>query len=354
MPDNNLNDYIVDQIKNLVSIPSPAGNAGAAVEYLETELSRMGIRHNRTRRGALLVTLPGHEAGPHRTLLAHVDTLAAMVKEILVNGSLRLTAVGGFAANTIEGEYCTVVTNGNTRFRGTILIDEASIHVNPEKLAADKRDLDHMVVRLDAEVKSRADTERLGIAAGDYVHFDPRCELTDTGFVKSRHLDDKAGVACLLGVLRTVAGSRQQPCRTTHFYFSTSEEVGFGASAGVPEETGELLAVDMGAVGKGQESDEYTVAICAKDSTGPFDYGLRRRLVDFCQRDNIPFKVDTYPHYGSDAAVAVRAGIDAIAGLIGPGIDASHNLERTHRRALDATMRLILAYLELLPKEVTQ
>ena len=158
---------------------------------------------------------------------------------------------------------------------------------------------------------------------------------------------DKAGTACLLAAARTMTASGKKPRRTVHLYFSTSEEIGFGASAGIPEGTGQLLAVDMGAVGKDQESSELSVSICAKDTTGPFDLRLRQHLVDLCRTNNIPYKVDIYPFYSSDAAVAVRAGHDVLTGLIGPGIDASHNLERTHRRALDATIRLITAYLEL-------
>jgi putative aminopeptidase FrvX len=349
MVDDKLTDYIIEQIAHLVAIPSPAGDTNAAVMHLEAELTGMGFRHQRTRRGSLLVSLPGREAGPHRTLLGHVDTLAAMVKEIMSDGCLRMTLVGGFAPNSVEGEYCTIATNSGKRFRGTILLEDASVHVHSDKVRSTERKIENMKVRLDAEVKDRAEVTALGIAVGDYIHFDPRFERTETGFIKTRHLDDKAGVSCMLGALKAVSSAGLQPRRTTHFFFSTSEEVGFGASSGVPDATGELLAVDMGAVGRGQESDEYTVAICAKDSTGPFDYALRQRLVEFCRRDEIPHKVDIYPHYGSDAAVALRAGIDAVAGLIGPGIDASHNMERTHHKALQATVRLILAYLELTP-----
>jgi putative aminopeptidase FrvX len=204
-----------------------------------------------------------------------------------------------------------------------------------------------MRIRLDAEVKTQKEIAALGVAVGDYVFLDPRLEVTLTGFVKSRHLDDKAGVACLLGALKLLVEERRRPRLTLHCYFSTSEEVGFGASSGIPEGTGELLAVDMGAVGLGQESDEYSVAICAKDSTGPFDYCLRERLSELCRQQKIPCKVDVYPHYGSDAAAALRSGNDVVTGLIGPGINASHSLERTHRKALLSTVQLILAYLEL-------
>ncbi len=323
--------------------PSLAGHTDEAIAHVEQELTRFGVKHQRTGRGALLVTIEGRERGAQRALTAHVDTLGAMVKELGKDGSLRFTSVGGYALGTVEGEYVTIEAGSGKRLRGTILFDEPSAHVS-KKINDTKREFENMRIRLDAEVKDAKGTTKLGIAVGDYVHFDPRCEVTETGFIKTRHLDDKAGVACLLGALKALTDAGARPRRTTHFLFSTSEEVGFGASAGIPPEVTELVAVDMGAVGKGQESDEYSVCICAKDSTGPFDYALRQRLVKLCRTQKIPYKVDIYPFYGSDAAVAVRAGLDAVTGLIGPGINASHNLERTHRKALTATVRLILAY----------
>jgi putative aminopeptidase FrvX len=341
--DEKLTDYVVEQVVRLVKTPSLAGHTDEAISYVEEELTHVGIAHRRTGRGALLATLKGREEGMHRALTAHVDTLGAMVKELGSDGSLSFTAVGGYALATVEGEYVTIETRSGKLVRGTILFDEPSALVS-KKINDTKREFENMRIRLDAEVRNQKDLAKLGVAVGDYVHFDPRCEVTDTGFIKTRHLDDKAGVACLLGALKALAESGSRPRRTTHFLFSTSEEVGFGASAGIPPETRELVAVDMGAVGKGQESDEYSVCICAKDSTGPFDYAMRQRLVKLCRSQKIPFKVDIYPFYGSDAAVAVRAGLDAVTGLIGPGINASHNLERTHRKALAATVRLVLAY----------
>jgi putative aminopeptidase FrvX len=345
MNEDGLTRYVVEQIVNLVRIPSPTGYTQEAVQYLEAELDKLKVGHERTKRGSLIATLPGRETGPHRTLAGHVDTLGAMIKEINREGELLLTRVGSYSLNSVEGEYCTIVTGDGARFRGTILFEKPSVHVY-DSVGTVERKLENMRIRLDAIAAGDKGVESLGIRVGDYVHFDPRVELTETGFVKARHLDDKAGVACMLGAIKAIAESGRKPRLETHFYFSTSEEVGFGASAGIPSETAELIAVDMGAVGKGQKSDEYSVCICAKDTTGPFDFSLRQRLIQFCRRDGIACKVDVYPFYGSDAAVAVRAGLDTITGLIGPGIDASHSLERTHRQALGATVRLIVAYLE--------
>ncbi|MBM3315260.1 M42 family metallopeptidase, partial [candidate division WOR-3 bacterium] len=246
-----LGDYLVEQLVRLVKTPSLAGHTGAAVRLLEHELGRAGVAHRRTGRGALLATVEGREPGPQRALTAHVDTLGAMVKEVRDDGTLLFTPVGVYALATVEGEYVTVETGAGKTFRGTILYAEPSAHVS-RKVAEAKREFEEMRIRLDAEVRNAGEVSRLGVAVGDYVHFDPRCEVTETGFVKSRHLDDKAGVACVLAALKALVESGQRPRRTTHFLFSTSEEVGQGASAGLPAGVGELLAVDMGAVGNGQ------------------------------------------------------------------------------------------------------
>jgi putative aminopeptidase FrvX len=201
--DDRLTDYVVEQVVRLVKTPSLAGHTDEAVSYVEQELDRSGVKHRRTGRGALLATLEGRAPGPNRALTAHVDTLGAMVKEIGSDGSLLFTPVGGYALATVEGEYVTVETDSGKHFRGTILFDEPSAHVS-KKIAETKREFENMRVRLDAEVRDAKAVAKLGIAVGDYVHFDPRCEVTETGFIKTRHLDDKAGVACLLGALKAL------------------------------------------------------------------------------------------------------------------------------------------------------
>lgn len=92
--------------------------------------------------------------------------------------------------------------------------------------------------------------------------------------------------------------------------------------------------------------DEYHVSICAKDSSGPYDYGMRSRLVSLAQKNKIPYKVDIFPFYGSDGSAALSAGYDIRVGLIGPGVSASHGVERTHTKGLQATKDLILACIE--------
>ncbi len=338
-------DETKELIKQLVSIPSPSGYTEKVIQYVENIFNDLGVESKRNNKGGLIATLPGKNQEQHRMLTAHVDTLGAMVKEIKSNGRLRLDLIGGFRYNSIEGEYCTIHTSSGKEFTGTILMHQTSVHVYKDAGKAE-RNQENMEVRIDAKVKNEEDVRALGIEVGDFVSFDPRVELTDNGFIKSRHLDDKASVAILIQLIKRLKEENITLPYTTHFLISNNEEIGYGGNSNIPEETVEYLAVDMGAIGDGQATDEYTVSICAKDSSGPYHYGLRNHLIHLAKENGIEYKVDIYPYYGSDASAAIRAGHDIVHGLIGPGIDASHAFERTHEDSLKHTENLLYHYLQ--------
>ena len=337
--------YLIATLEALVHTPSPTGYAERGIAMIERELETLGFSSARTRKGACILTLTGRENGPGRGLTAHVDTLGGMVKEIKPNGRLRLTKIGGYAWNTVEGEGCRIFTSSGAEIRGSLLCVKASAHVHGKDVAESKRDDADMEVRLDALITNAEDAHALGIAVGDYVAFDPRAEFSPAGFFRSRHLDDKAGVACLLAALKALSSAGVRPTVQTTIHFSNYEEVGHGAASGFPDNLGELVAVDMAAVGEGQASDEFHVTVCVKDSGGPYSHALSCRLRSLAEENSIPMKVDIYPYYGSDAEAFWRAGGDVEIALIGPGIDASHNYERTHVEALLATTQLVLAYI---------
>jgi putative aminopeptidase FrvX len=269
-----------------------------------------------------------------------------MVSEIKQNGRLKLSQLGGYAWNSIEGEGCLLLTRSGRSIRGSVLLTKASGHIHGEKVETTPRDGDTMEVRIDERSLTMGETEELGISVGDFVAFDPRVEKSPSGFIRSRHLDDKAGVACLLAAAQAMIGANEDPSQRTILHISNYEEVGHGAAAGLPGDLFELVAIDMAPVGEGQTSDEFHVTICAKDKGGPYHHKLTRQLEELAQSAEIPFKTDVYPYYGSDGEAYWRAGGDVRVALLGPGIDASHNYERTHIDSLRATTQLIIAYLQ--------
>lgn len=331
---------VIRLTRDLIAIPSPTGYTGAVIDHLEALLAQAGIASRRTRKGALIA---GNHPAPTLAIAGHIDTLGAMVSGITSDGVIRLCQLGGWPVTSFEGEYATLITMGGATYRGTFLLDNPATHVNRE-VNSTLRSMENTHLRLDVEADSREALVELGISVGDVVAFDPRFEYTDSGFIRSRFLDNKAGSACLLEVALGLAKrlERLPVC----FLFSNYEEVGHGAAGGYPPSVEEMLVVDMGVVGKGPAGDEFHTSICAKDSDGPYDYDLRCELVRLAVEAGIPHKVDVYPYYSSDGTAAWRAGNDFRVALVGPGVSASHGVERTHGKALDATCRLIRALID--------
>lgn len=335
----------IDILKKLVETPSPSGYTNEVMKVISSYLDELNVDYVKTNKGAIVATILGDNNSSHRLLTAHTDTLGAMVKEVKSNGRVKLSLIGGFSWNAMEGESCFIHTSSGKKVRGTILLHQTSVHVYKNS-GSIERNADNMEIRIDEKVFSKEDTSKLGIDVGDFVSFDPRFEETESGFIKSRHLDDKASTALLLQLMKNIKSSNIQLPYTTHFYISNNEEIGYGGNSNIPSEVVEYIAVDMGALGDGQTSDEYTVSICAKDSSGPYHYELTRHLVNLAKEHNIGYKLDIYPYYGSDASAAIRAGYDVKHALFGPGIESSHAFERTHIDSLKHSASLLEAYVK--------
>ena len=335
----------IDYLKKLTSIPSPTGFTREVADYLVEELERLGYKPIRTNKGGVNVIVKGKDDNKHRVVTAHVDTLGAMVRAVKADGRLKMAKIGGYPWNMIEGENCLVhVASTGKTVSGTILIHQTSTHVYRDAGTAERTE-DNMEVRLDAKVRNEKETRDLGIDVGDFISFDPRTIITETGFIKSRFLDDKVSAAILLDLLRKYKEENIELPQTTHFMFSVFEEVGYGANSNLPKEAVEYLAVDMGAMGDDQQTDEYTVSICVKDASGPYNYEFRNHLVQLAKDNDIQYKLDIYLYYGSDASAAMRAGAEVKHALLGAGIESSHSYERTHIDSVEQTQKMVDVYL---------
>ena len=335
--------YMLNQLKVLTGIPSPTGMTHEISNYLMAELTRLGFTPERTPKGTVMCCLGG--SGHPLALSAHVDALGAMVRAVKSNGCLRYTQVGGYSDNAIENETVKIHTRSGTVYTGTVQSTHASVHVWG-RTTDEKRSDESLEIVVDEETWSKADTEALGIRPGDYISLDPRTVVTESGFIKSRHLDDKASSAVLLTLAREVAEGRVVLPRRTYIVFTVYEEVGHGAAPLSKLDLEDMLAVDMGCVGDDLVCKENMVSICAKDSAGPYDYDFTSELVALAEEKGLPYAVDIYPSYSSDASAALRAGLDARFALCGQGVYASHGYERTHVKGMLATLSLVTAYVE--------
>lgn len=331
-------------LKEILAINSPTGYTMDAIEFLKSTIDDIGFPTQVTPKGNLVVKVEGQDSTITRGLSAHVDTLGLMVRSINGDGTLALTKLGGPLTPTLDGEYCEIITREGKTFTGTILSKSPSIHVFKDAATKD-RDIDSLIVKIDERVINKEDVLELGIQNGDIIAYDPKVVITDSGFVKSRFLDDKASVSILVSILRWIKAKNVQLPTNLTFIFSTYEEVGHGASW-IPEKISELLAVDMGCIGDDLACTEFDVSICAKDSSGPYDYELTTRLANYAKDKALNYALDIYPMYGSDASAALRGGANIKAALIGPGVASSHGMERTHVDALENTFKLIQGYVQ--------
>lgn len=335
-------NYILDLAKEILMIPSPSGYPVEIIPRIEQEAKKYQLFTEKTKKGNLIITMHG-QTDYTVGLSVHVDTLGAMVRSINSQGEIKFTTIGGPIWPTLDGEYCTIRTRDHKDYTGTFLSTSPAAHVYKDAKSKE-RTPEHMYVRLDEVVHSKEDVEKLGIEVGNFIFIDPKTTITSSNFIKSRFLDDKINVASIFGLIKYFHEQKIIPKQTIKFIISTYEEVGHGA-AFIPE-LDEMIAVDMGCIGDDLTCTEYDVSICPKDSTGPYDYELTNSLIALAKKHKISHAVDIYPYYGSDVSAAIHAGNDLKGALLGPGVHASHGMERTHVQAVEATIQLLIHYLQ--------
>ena len=329
--------------KELFLCDSPTGFTHKAIELVKGFVDELGYESKVLNNGALEISIKGKDSSKVVATSAHIDTLGLMVRSIKGNGNLALTTLGGPSTPTLDGEYCKVYTRDGRVYQGTIMSTSPAVHVYKDANSK-SRDIDSLEVRLDEVVKSKADVEKLGIQNGDIVCYDTKFTITESGFLKTRFIDDKASAVILLMLLKYVKENNLEFKYDTKIYFIVYEEVGHGAST-VSSSIDEFVTLDMGCVGLDLAGNEFAVSICAKDSHGPYDYELTTRLINLAKENNLDYTVDIFPFYGSDVGAARSAGVDFKGALIGTGVAASHGMERTHIKGIENTLKLIYLYL---------
>ena len=340
-------DFAWEQTAALLAIDSPTGFTDRAAAWVKAQFSALGFSADLTEKGGVLVDLGGANAENGLLLAAHTDTLGGMVAEVKGNGRLRITALGGMEANNAETENVRVHTRSGAVLEGTLQLCNASVHVNGE-YSTTKRTFDTTEIVLDEDASSAEDVKKLGIQVGDMVCFDPRTRRTTSGYLKSRFLDDKLSVGILLGFAKYLSDNHINLPRKTYIHITVYEEVGHGGSGSVPTGVTEAISVDMGCVGEGLQCTERQVSICAKDSGGPYSYGIVGKLIEAAKATGADYAVDVYPHYGSDVEATLRSGHDLRHGLIGAGVYASHGYERSHIDGVYNTLKVLTGYLSVI------
>lgn len=340
--------YLKDQLIHILNIPSPTGYTDAIVHYIGNELERLGVDFELTRRGAIRANLSGELKSPDRAVVAHLDTIGGMVNSLKDNGRLGISPIGTWSSRFAEGARVTIFTDQTSK-RGSILPLKASGH--SYNLEVDQQPIawDNIEIRVDECCNSALELSELGFNVGDFVAIDPGVEDIETGFLVSRHIDGKGGVATLLATMKAVRDYKIKLPVACHMLFTIAEEVGSGASAVLHQDVAEMVTLDMAALSPKQNSSEYGVSVIMKDASGPFEYHLTHKLLELCRENNLVHTRDVIDFYYCDSASAIEAGCDIRTALIGYGVDASHGYERMHMESLEQVAELVLHYIQSKP-----
>lgn len=337
-------NYILDLTEELLAIPSPVGYTHFGIERIAKELDKLSIRYEYTKKGAIIAKIEGEDKNYRKMISAHIDTLGAVVRNVKANGRLEITNTGGYAWGSVEGENVLIHTLSGKIYEGTLLPTKASVHTYGDAAREQLRVEENMEIRIDEDVKTKEDVLKLGILQGDYVSYETRTRRLSNGYIKSRYLDDKLCIAQVFGYIKYLKDYNQKPKTDLYVYFSNFEEIGHGVSV-FPEDLDEFISIDIGLSAADAHGDEKKVNIIAKDSRSPYDFILRKKLVEAAEAANIPYTVSVNYRYGSDATTAILQGFDFKYACIGPSVDASHHYERTHNDGIIATVDLMIAYL---------
>lgn len=338
-------NYLKQQLKNILAIPSPTGYTDEIVHYVGEELKRLKIPFELTRRGAIRAMIKGKQRTPCRAVVSHLDTIGAMVRELKSNGRLAITPIGTWPSRFAEGSRAWVFTPRGGK-RGTILALKASGHAHGEDANKQPVNWDQLEIRIDEACSNEKELFDIGFRVGDFVAIDPGTEFLPNGYIVSRHLDDKAGVAAELCAAQSLITKKTELPVDCYFLFTITEEVGSGITGLLQPDVAEMVAIDNATPALGQTSTEWGVTVGMMDSTGPFDYHLTQKLIKLAEDQKIPHVRDVFRYYRCDSTAAVESGNDLRTALICFGADASHWYERTHVSSLEALSKLLLAYVQ--------
>ncbi len=334
--------YTVSCFEKIVNIPSPVGYFRDMQPVIEEIAGSLGCEVTYDNKYTAYITLDGEDNSKTVMVGAHLDTIGMIVRRIDSDGMIRVRQLGGINFHSVEGETVHIHTRDGRSYSGLVTVSSHSVHVF-EDARSMGRDEDNIMIILDEDIHSREDVIALGIRHGDPISVEPRFQMTENGYIKSRFIDDKAAVAICFNMIKYLKDNGLKPRYRTIISFPYAEEVGLGGTY-VPEEVSEFVAVDIGLIGPDLDGNERAVSICAKDNTAPYNYALTTELIELAEKIGCKYAVDIFYRYGTDANASQRAGNNLRAAAFGMAVYCSHGMERTHIEGLNNTLDLLLAY----------
>jgi putative aminopeptidase FrvX len=212
-----ISDRFRTLICELMLIPGISGHEGRVRRRIAAELDQLGIPSRSDRLGNLIATIDGDPAAPSIMLFAHMDQLGLVVRKIEASGLVRVERLGGVPERALPAQAVLFCVDGRD-VPG--IIANQSHHATPPE---DKyRVLPYAELIVDAGFSTAAEALACGIDVGTPVVYAPRVIELAGGRIAGTSVDDRAGCAVILEVVRALRLASRRP--TVHLVFSVLEE----------------------------------------------------------------------------------------------------------------------------------
>jgi putative aminopeptidase FrvX len=350
-------DRLVDVLRELTLCDGVPGQEGAVRAVMARHLGPYG-ELERDGLGSLCCLRRGTADRPRVMLAAHMDEIGFIVSDITDEGFLRFQTVGGWWEQVMLAQRVTVHTR-----QGPIpgVVGSKPPHVlSPEDR---RKPVERKDMFVDIGASSRAEAAEWGVRIGDMIV--PVCPfqpMRNPQFLMGKAMDDRAGCAVLVEVVRRLAGGGGEavPHPNTVLAVATvQEEVGL-RGADVAARTWQpdvAFALDVGIAGDtpGMRREEARCRLgqgpllLAYDASLLPNPKLRDFVADVAAAEGIPIQWETVPGGGTDAGRMQFAGTGVPSLVVGFATRYIHSAAAViHRGDLEAAVQLLVAVLRRL------
>ena len=250
---------------------------------------------------------------PRRILLsAHMDEVGLMVREITEEGYLKFGTVGGIDPRVLCGRH-VLVGEGKHRLHGVIA--SKAIHLQTPEERTKSTPVSKMYIDIGARSREEAVKH---VSVGDCAVFDSEFVTfgKDGRSMKGKALDDRAGCALLIEIMRSLY---RNPCHMpfdVYFAFTTCEEVGISganvAAFGVAPDTAMILEAtgvnDLPGAGRNavsKQGEGGTLSLCDRGTI--YDMGFINYARQTAEEKGLKVQLKQAFTGGTDAAHIQRA-----------------------------------------------
>ena len=254
-----------------------------------------------------------NKENPRRVMLsAHMDEVGFMITAITEEGYLKFSTVGGIDPRVLCGRH-VLVGDETRRYHGVIA--SKAIHLQSGEERGKTMPVDKLYIDIGAR---DADEAKKYVSVGDYAVFDSEFVAygKDNSRIKSKALDDRAGCAALIEVMRDLY---RNPCDLpfdVYFAFTTCEEVGITgagvAAFGIKPDTAIILEAtavnDLPGAGRNfvsKQGEGGTLSLCDRGTI--YDMGFINYARQTAEQKELKVQLKQAFTGGTDAAHIQRS-----------------------------------------------